>query len=53
MLSYVVVGYALAFGSGSVILGWTGIGLLGVPFTEYAFAFFQVKLWLSYMETAT
>ena len=35
-------GYALAFGEGSQFIGYTHFGLIGLPFEDFAFLFFQV-----------
>ena len=43
-LSYVIIGYALAFGSGSSWIGWTGFAMIGIPFADYAYVFFQVNI---------
>ena len=38
-------GYALAFGEGSQFIGYTHFGLIGLPFEDFAFLFFQV-VWI-------
>ena len=42
-LSYILVGYALAFGEGSSFIGWNGFLLIGIPFSDYSYVFFQVR----------
>lgn len=41
--SFLVIGYGLAFGEGSQFIGYSYFGLVGLPFEDYAFLFFQVK----------
>ena len=41
--SFLVIGYGLAFGSGSQFIGYTYFGLIGLEFKDFGFLFFQVK----------
>ena len=43
VLSYVVIGYGLAYGEGNSFIGFNGFALNGVPFSSYTFVFFQVN----------
>ena len=38
-----MIGYGLAFGEGSQFIGYSYFGLVGLPFEDYAFLFFQVQ----------
>lgn len=42
--SFLMFGYAFAFGSGSQFIGYEYFGLIGLPFDDYAFLFFQVQI---------
>ena len=39
--SFLLFGYAFAFGAGSQFIGYTHFGLIGLELEDYAFMFFQ------------